>query len=115
MAKLQIKSKTIATFGGIFKIMELFERLGLGKLVDSSLGKSDASWNAHPYYGQGKADYRHRHQEFPCRLRVFLQGNHRSRRATMRAFLYQSQQLLFNPNRSIESSGYVILNTSPSS
>ena len=46
MAKLQIKPETIATYGGIFKIMELFERLGLGKLVDSSLGKRDASWNA---------------------------------------------------------------------
>ena len=49
MAKLQIKSETIATYGGIFKIMELFERLGLGKLVDSSLGKRDASWNAFQY------------------------------------------------------------------
>ena len=26
MAKLQIKSETIATYGGIFKIMELFEQ-----------------------------------------------------------------------------------------
>ena len=42
MAKLQIKSETIATFGGIFKIMEIFERLGLGKLVDSK-GKWDGS------------------------------------------------------------------------
>ena len=49
MAKLQIKSETIATYGGIFKVMELFERLGLGKLVDSSLGKRDASWNAFQY------------------------------------------------------------------
>ena len=46
MAKLQIKSETIATYGGIFKIRELFERLGLGKLVDSSHGKRDVSWNA---------------------------------------------------------------------
>ena len=49
MAKLQIKSETIVTYGGIFKIMELFERLVLGKLVDSSLGKRDASWNAFQY------------------------------------------------------------------
>ena len=49
MAKVQIKSEIIATYGGIFKIMELFERLGLGKLVDSSLGKRDASWNAFQY------------------------------------------------------------------
>ena len=49
MANLQIKSETIATFGGIFQIMELFERLGLGRLVDSSLGKRDSSWNAFQY------------------------------------------------------------------
>ena len=49
MVKLQIKSETIATFGGIFQIMELFERLGLGRLVDSSLGKRDSSWNAFQY------------------------------------------------------------------
>ena len=49
MAKIQIKSETIATIGGIFKIMELFEHFGLGKLVDSSLGKRDASWNAFQY------------------------------------------------------------------
>lgn len=49
MANLQIKSEKIATFGGIFHIMELFERLGLGKLVDSSLGKRDSSWNAFKY------------------------------------------------------------------
>lgn len=49
MVKLQIKSETIATFGGIFQIMELFERLGLGRLVDSSLGKRYSSWNAFQY------------------------------------------------------------------
>ncbi len=49
MAKIQIKSETIASYGGIFQIMELFERLGLGKLVDSSLGKRDSSWNAFQY------------------------------------------------------------------
>ena len=38
MAKLQIKSETTATFGGIFHIMDVFERLGLGRLVDSCLG-----------------------------------------------------------------------------
>lgn len=49
MAKLQIKSETIATFGGIFPIMDRFECLGLGKLVDSSLGKRGSSWNAFLY------------------------------------------------------------------
>ena len=29
MAKLQIKSKTIATFGGVFPIMDVFEHIGL--------------------------------------------------------------------------------------
>lgn len=49
MAKLQIKSETIATFGGIFYVMDVFERLGLGKLINSSLGKRDASWNSFQY------------------------------------------------------------------
>ena len=49
MSKLQIKSETIATFGGIFHVMDVFERLGLGKLIDSSLGGRDASWNAFRY------------------------------------------------------------------
>ena len=52
MAKVQLKSETIATFGGIFHVMDVFERLGLGRLIDSSLGNRDASWytfgiNAH--------------------------------------------------------------------
>ena len=46
MAKIQIKSETIATFGGIFHIMDVFEGLGLDKLIDSCLGKREASWNA---------------------------------------------------------------------
>ena len=29
--------------------MDVFERLGLGRLIDSSLGKRDASWNAFRY------------------------------------------------------------------
>ena len=37
MAKLQIKSEIIASHGGIFQIMDVFERLGLGKLIDSTL------------------------------------------------------------------------------
>lgn len=48
MAKLQIKSEIIASHG-IFQIMDVFERLGLGKLIDSTLGKRDASWNSFQY------------------------------------------------------------------
>ena len=29
--------------------MDVFERLGLGRLIDSNLGKRDASWNAFRY------------------------------------------------------------------
>ena len=32
MAKVQIKSETIATFGGIFHVIDVFERLGLAFL-----------------------------------------------------------------------------------
>ena len=49
MAKLQIKSEKVATFGGIFHVMDVFEHLGLGRLIDLSLGKRDASWNAFRY------------------------------------------------------------------
>lgn len=49
MAKLQIKSEIIASHGGIFQIMDVFERLGLGKLIDSTLGKRDASWISFQY------------------------------------------------------------------
>ena len=40
MAKVQIKPETIATFGGIFHVMDVFERLGMVKLIDSILGKN---------------------------------------------------------------------------
>ena len=49
MAKVQIKPETIATYGGICHVIDVFERLGLGRLIDSSLGKRDASWNAFRY------------------------------------------------------------------
>ena len=49
MSELQIKSETIATFGGIFHVMDVFERLGLGRLVDSCLGERNASRNAFRY------------------------------------------------------------------
>ncbi len=43
MTKLQIKSETMATIGGIFHVMDAFERLEFGKLIDSRLGMG-ASW-----------------------------------------------------------------------
>lgn len=46
MAKLQIKSETMATFGGIFHVMNVFERLGLGTVIDSRLTTRDASWKS---------------------------------------------------------------------
>ena len=46
MTKLQIKSETIATLGGIFHIMDDLERLGLGRLIDSCLGERNTSRNA---------------------------------------------------------------------
>ena len=49
MANVQIKSEKVTAFGGIFHVMDVFERLGLVKLVDSSLGERDASWNAFRY------------------------------------------------------------------
>lgn len=39
MAKLQIKTETIATSGGFFQIRVVFGHLGLGKLIVSSLRK----------------------------------------------------------------------------
>ena len=58
MAKVQIKSETIATFGGICHVIDVFERLGLGRLIDSSLGKRDASWNAFRYSEMNDSRYR---------------------------------------------------------
>jgi len=49
MTKIQIKSETIATFGGIYHVMDVFERLGLGRLINSSLGKRETSWNSFLY------------------------------------------------------------------
>ena len=40
MAKVAIKSENITSFGGIFYVMDMFSRLGLEKLIDSSLGTS---------------------------------------------------------------------------
>ena len=38
--------------------MDVFERLGLGRLIDSSLGKRDAGWNAFRYSEMNDSRYR---------------------------------------------------------
>ena len=49
MAKVAIKSENITSFGGIFLIMDIFSRLGLEKLIDSSLGTRGLNGKAYPY------------------------------------------------------------------
>lgn len=49
MAKIQIKSETIASFGGIFHVMNIFERSGLKNLIDLTLGERNSAPNAYPY------------------------------------------------------------------
>ena len=49
MAKIQIKSEKIATYGGIFHFMDVFEGLNLEKLIDSTLKTRTNVPNAYPY------------------------------------------------------------------
>ena len=49
MAKVAIKSENITSFGGIFLIMDIFSRLGLEKLIDSSLGTRGLNGKAYSY------------------------------------------------------------------
>ena len=49
MAKVAIKSENITSFGGIFHVMDIFSRLGLEKLIDSSLGTRGLNGKAYPY------------------------------------------------------------------
>ena len=42
MAKIQIKSEKLTPFGGIFHVMELFER-HLSHIIDGALGKRSVS------------------------------------------------------------------------
>ena len=44
MAKVQIESETIATFGGIFKVMEQFDSM-LAPVIDLTLGQRCRSNN----------------------------------------------------------------------
>jgi hypothetical protein len=39
MAKVVIKSENITPYGGIFYVMDIFSKLGLGKLIESTLGQ----------------------------------------------------------------------------
>ena len=49
MAKVAIKSENITSFGGIFHVMDIFSRLGLEKLIDSSLGTRGLTGKAYSY------------------------------------------------------------------
>ena len=49
MAKVAIKSENITSFGGIFHIMDIYSHLGLGKLIDSTLGTRGLNGKAYPY------------------------------------------------------------------
>jgi len=39
MAKVAIKSENMTSFGRIFHVMDIFSKIGLGKLIESTLGQ----------------------------------------------------------------------------
>jgi hypothetical protein len=49
MTKVAIKSENITSFGGIFHVMDTFSKLGLGKLIDSTLGQRGNTGKAFQY------------------------------------------------------------------
>ena len=49
MAKLAIKNENVTPFGGIYHIMDVFSKLGLGNLIESVLGKRGSSGKAFSY------------------------------------------------------------------
>ena len=49
MTKVAIKYENITPFGGIYHIMDVFSKLGLGELVESVLGKRGSSGKAFSY------------------------------------------------------------------
>ena len=49
MTKVAIKSENITSFGGIFHIMDIFSNLGLGRIIDSTLGQRGESGRAYQY------------------------------------------------------------------
>ena len=46
MTKVAIKNENIASFGGIYHIMDVFSRLGFEKLTESVLGRRGCSGKA---------------------------------------------------------------------
>ena len=49
MAKVAIKSENITPYGGIFHVMDTFSKLGLGKLIESTLGQRGTTGKAFQY------------------------------------------------------------------
>ena len=49
MTKVAIKNENITAFGGIYYIMDVFSKLGLGKLIESVLGRRGSSGKAFGY------------------------------------------------------------------
>ena len=49
MAKVAIKNENITSFGGIYRIMDIFFKLGLGELIESVLGRRGSSGKAFGY------------------------------------------------------------------
>jgi hypothetical protein len=49
MTKVAIKSENITSYGGIFHVMDTFSKLGLGKLIDSTLGQRGNTGKAFQY------------------------------------------------------------------
>ena len=48
MAKVAIKNENITSYGGIYYIMDVFSKLGFGKLTESVLGKRGSSYHTSP-------------------------------------------------------------------
>src|SRR5574344_377007 len=49
MVKIAIKSENITPYGGIFHVMDTFSKLGLGKLIESTLGQRENTGKAFLY------------------------------------------------------------------
>ena len=49
MTKVAIKSDKITSFGGIFHVMDVFSKLGLNQVIDSSLGQRGSTGTAFQY------------------------------------------------------------------
>ena len=49
MTKVAIKSDKITSLGGIFHVMDVFSKLGLNQIIDSSLGQRGSTSTAFQY------------------------------------------------------------------